>query len=222
MPSQILGGMSPKSYTHFITPASWHIAWKKFCEDTPTSPEVIRAHTLNFRANFKFSRLNFFKGTPSQMWCALASLGQSVTRVKFWGDSTPERPKCSLPQNGRLSWSIWVPITFLFVDQSSRYFFRQTWKGLWLIKYFSYLLYVDAFQRYSRSKSKVVRKRSEFWTVFSPSQILGGRPSKCYTHFITPASRHVPWKKFCEDTPTRLEVIGAHTLNFRPNLNFHD
>ena len=56
-PSQILGGMTPKSYTYFI-------AWKKFCEDTPTSPEVIRAHMLNFRPNFKFSGLNFFKGTP--------------------------------------------------------------------------------------------------------------------------------------------------------------
>ena len=43
-PSEILGGVSPISYTHFITAASWHIAWKNFCEDTPTSPEVIGAH----------------------------------------------------------------------------------------------------------------------------------------------------------------------------------
>jgi len=59
---------------------------------------------------------------------------------------------------------------------------------------------------------------------FLPSQISGGGPSKSYTHFITPASRHVAWKKFCEDTPTSPEVIGAHTLNFKPNfiLNFHD
>ena len=33
---------------------------KKFHEDTPTSPEVIEPNTLNFRPNFKFSRLNFF------------------------------------------------------------------------------------------------------------------------------------------------------------------
>ena len=33
---------------------------KKFHEDTPTSPEVIEPDTLNFRPNFKFSRLNFF------------------------------------------------------------------------------------------------------------------------------------------------------------------
>ena len=54
----------------------------------------------------------------------------------------------------------------------------------------------------------------------TPSQILGGRPSKSYTHFITPVFRHVPWKKFCGDTPTSLEVIGAHTLNFKPNFKF--
>ena len=144
-------------------------------------------------------------GPPSQMWCALASLGQSVMRVKIWGVSTPQRPKCSVPQNIHLSWSIWAPTTFLFVDQSSRSFFRQTWKGLWLIKYFSYLQYVDAFRRYPRSKSKVVRKRSEFWTFFSPSQILGGRPSKSYTHCITPPPGTSPGKSF----------VGIHPLAWK-------
>ena len=33
---------------------------EKFREDNPTSPEVIEAHTLNFKPNFKFSRLKFF------------------------------------------------------------------------------------------------------------------------------------------------------------------
>ena len=33
---------------------------EKFREDTHTSPEVIEAHTLNFKPNFKFSGLNFF------------------------------------------------------------------------------------------------------------------------------------------------------------------
>jgi len=55
---------------------------------------------------------------------------------------------------------------------------------------------------------------------FSPSQILWGRPSKIYTHFITPDSRHVVRIKFCEDTPTNWEVIGANTLNFKPNFKF--
>jgi len=56
---------------------------EKFREDTPTGPEVIGAHTLNFRPNFKFSPLNFFGGTPVPDGGALRSLGQSLTRVKI-------------------------------------------------------------------------------------------------------------------------------------------
>ena len=85
-----------------------------------------------------------------------------------------------------------------------------------MIKYFSDLRYVHPFRRYSRSKLKV----AEFWTFFSLSQILGGRPSKTYTHFIIPDSRHVVWKKFYEDIPTSSEVIEAHTVNFKPNFKF--
>jgi len=116
--------------------------------------------------------------------------------------------------------SVWAPITFSFVEQRSRNLFHQTGNGLWLIKYSTDLRYVDAFRRYSRPKSKVVRNRAEFWTIFSLSQISGGGPSKSYTHFITAASRHVAWKKFCEDTPTSPEVIRAQTLNFKPNFKF--
>ena len=89
-----------------------------------------------------------------------------------------------------------------------------------MIKYSSDLRCMDPLRRYSRSKSKVVRNRAEFWTFFSPSQILGGLPSKSYTHFITPTLRHVEWKKFCEDTPISPEVLFAHTLNFKPDFKF--
>ena len=84
-------------------------------------------------------------------------------------------------------------------------------------------MHVHPFRIYSRSESKVVRNRAQLWMFFSPFQILGGGaggPSKSYTHFITPASRHVVWKKFCEDTPTSPEVIGANTLNFKPHFKF--
>jgi len=40
---------------------------KKFGENIPTSPispEVIDVHTLNFKPNFKFSRLKKIGGTP--------------------------------------------------------------------------------------------------------------------------------------------------------------
>ena len=38
---------------------------ENFGEDIPASPDAIEAHTLNFKPNFKFSRLIFFSGgTP--------------------------------------------------------------------------------------------------------------------------------------------------------------
>ena len=66
---------------------------KKFGENipaSPISPEVIDVHKLNFKPNFKFSRLKFFlTGPPSQLGCALGSLGQSLARVKISGRSPP-------------------------------------------------------------------------------------------------------------------------------------
>jgi len=35
-----------------------------FCGDTFTGPKVIGVHTLNFKPNFKFSRLEFWGGDP--------------------------------------------------------------------------------------------------------------------------------------------------------------
>ena len=40
---------------------------ENFGEDIPTSPKVIEAHTLNFKPNFKFSRLQFLRD-PRQRW----------------------------------------------------------------------------------------------------------------------------------------------------------
>jgi len=82
-PSQILGGRPFENCTRVITPDLWHVDWKKFYEDTPTRPEVIVAHTLNFRPNCKFSRLKIFWGPPSHFGCALGSVGQSLARVKI-------------------------------------------------------------------------------------------------------------------------------------------
>jgi len=46
---------------------------QKFGENVPTIPEVIGAHTLDFKPNFRFSS-SFFGGPQSQIGCALASL----------------------------------------------------------------------------------------------------------------------------------------------------
>jgi len=50
---------------------------EKFRENTPTDLQVIGANTLNFRP-------------PSQLGCALGSLGQSLARVKISGAAPPE------------------------------------------------------------------------------------------------------------------------------------
>jgi len=73
-----------------------------------------------------------------------------------------------------------------------------------------------------RDQSRKLSKMALNFGRFSPSQILGSRPSKSYIHVMTPVARHVVWKMFCGDTPTSSEVIVAKTLNFKANLNFHD
>ena len=78
-PSQILEGRPSKSYSYVMTPASRHVVWKMFCGDTPTSPEVIVANTLNFRQHFKISRAKVFWGTPILIW---------VRAIKVWSISS--------------------------------------------------------------------------------------------------------------------------------------
>ena len=89
-----------------------------------------------------------------------------------------------------------------------------------MINYFSDFRFVDPFRRYSRSKSKVVKNREKFWTVFLPSQILGARPSEKCTQVITSGSRHVVWIKICDDISISSEFIDVYTLNFKPNFTF--
>ena len=110
--------------------------------------------------------------------------------------------------------------TFLFVDQNSPDFFHGMRKESLSITFLPDFGYLESFRRYSRSKSKVVKNRAEFRTFISLSQILGGRPSKSYTHAMTTASQHVVWKMFCEHILTRPEVIRPHTMNFKPNFKF--
>ena len=79
---------------------------------------------------------------------------------------------------------------------------------------------VNLFRRYSRSKSKVVSNRAEFWTLFRPPKFYGvGLPK--VIPMLSPLPHDVGvcrLEKFREVTPTKPEVIGAHTLTFRPNF----
>ena len=89
-----------------------------------------------------------------------------------------------------------------------------------MINWFSDFRYVDPFRRYSRSKSKVVRNRAKFWTIFLALLNVWGRAlQKLYpVYHSCLAARRL--KKFREDTPTSPEVIEPNTLNSRPNFKF--
>jgi len=61
----------------------------KFREVTPTTPNVIGAHMWNFKPNFKCSPLKFLRGPRPGLWCALASLRQTLARIKISVANTP-------------------------------------------------------------------------------------------------------------------------------------
>jgi len=79
-----------KLYPFYHPCTSRHVAWKMFYEDTSISPEVLVAHTLNFKPNFKFPRLKFFGGTPVPV-VVCASKAWSICNAckNFWGQHPP-------------------------------------------------------------------------------------------------------------------------------------
>jgi len=64
LPSQILGVRPSTKCTQVIAPGSRHVVWIKICDGIAINSELIDVYTLNFKANFKFSRLKNFGGTP--------------------------------------------------------------------------------------------------------------------------------------------------------------
>jgi len=64
LPSRILGGGTSENCTHVYHHCFAPRRPEKFHQDIPTSPEVIGVHTLNFKPNCTFSRLQFFGGFP--------------------------------------------------------------------------------------------------------------------------------------------------------------
>ena len=75
--------------------------------------------------------------------------------------------------------------------------------------------------RNTDKKSKAVRNRTEFWTIFCPHNFFGrgGGFQKLYpVYHSCLAARRL--KKFCEDTPNSPQVIVPNMLNNRPNFKF--
>jgi len=87
-------GRAFQNCTQFITPASRPVDWKSFVRIySQYNPEIIEHNTLNFRPNFKFSRLKFFGGggTPVPLGvCASKAWSISIARVKISGAAPPK------------------------------------------------------------------------------------------------------------------------------------
>ena len=155
---------------------------------------------------------------PSQLGCALGSLGQSVARLKISGRSTRNGRNVISRKISTLVGQYEPTELFCLWTKVHQIFFAQRPKGLWLITFFSDVRYVDPFRRYLRSKSNVVKNRAKILTFFWPSQFFWGQVfQKLYARYH-PCIGARRLEKFCEDTPTSPEVIEAHTLNFRPDF----
>ena len=104
--------------TDWPSPASAHPNW----EGVPPPKKIKswkfkiylkiqRVSPYNFRANGSILTKLFPDDVPRvrgrQLYCALASVGQSVSHVKIWGAAPPPQgSKYSLPKNVRLGGSI--------------------------------------------------------------------------------------------------------------------
>ena len=79
------GWINMRAITFSFVDQSLSRGLEKFVENIPNIPEVIGAHTLNCKPNFKFS--SFFLGggraPPSQFRYASASFLQSLARIKI-------------------------------------------------------------------------------------------------------------------------------------------
>jgi len=139
---------------------------------------------------------------------------------QFWWFKFRSQQRHLANQSGKLSetapkfhlgGSTLAPITFLFVDKSSRSFFAQCGRGC------SWSATFPIFDRLIRSGD--IRDQSGKLSEIVPNFALlnfRGRafPKSCAHPCL--AARHV--EKFRDVTPTSPKVIGANTLNFKPNF----
>jgi len=171
-----------------------------FCEDTPISPEI-------------------FEGGPRHTsGVRYQNLG-NLQRVYKFQVAEPPRGWNIVSPKIHLGGSILANKTFWFVDQSAPDFFVERGRN----RRRSHFFQISDIWSHSgdiRDQSRKLSKIALNFGLFSPSQILGGRPSKSFTHVMTPVQRHVVWKMFFGDTPTTPEVIVANTLNFKANFKF--
>jgi len=77
------GWINMRAITFSFVDQSLSRGLEKFVENIPNIPEVIGAHTLNCKPNFKFSSFFGLGGPQSQFGYASASFLQSLAHIKI-------------------------------------------------------------------------------------------------------------------------------------------
>jgi len=109
---------------------------EKSHEDINTNAEVILLHTLNFKANFKFSRLEFFGGPVPLQVCAIKAW--SISRAcKNLRAQHPLRAEILCPEKCPLGCVNMHLYNFFVCGPKFTGFFCPTWDGLRLSNYFA-------------------------------------------------------------------------------------
>ena len=160
--------------------------------------EVIEAQTLNFKPNFKFSRLFFFWGgdpVPLRV-CAIKAWSIS-SACKNLSSQHPLRAEILCPVICPLGWVNMHLYNFLVCGPKFTWFLLANVGGVAVDQLRFRFLMSRPVREIFAIKVESGQKSRRNLEVFWPSQILGGRPSKSYTHVMTPAWRHVVWKMFC-------------------------
>ena len=144
---------------------------EKFHEDIPTSPEVIGAHTMNFKPNFKFSRLQFFfwGGDPVPVWVCASKAWSISSACKTLRAQHPLFTEILCPEKCPLGWAFNMHLyNFLVCGPKFTRFLLSNVGGVVVDQLRFRFLMSRPVPEIFAIKSKVVRSRSEFWRFFDP------------------------------------------------------
>ena len=128
--SQILGGRPSKHCTQVITPGSRHVVRIKICDGIPIRSELIDVYTLNFKPNFKFSRLKFLGETPVPFGVCARWPWSISSACKNFRAQPPLKAKIQSAKKCALRWVNTQVNNFFVCGPKFKNFFSPTWEGL--------------------------------------------------------------------------------------------
>ena len=154
-----------------LTPPPRDTSSAKICRATPPNSEVINAPLLHFKPIFDPPLKKVVRKAPvlgegcaSKTWSFSSACTNLGMQHPLWAEICFSE-KCAWGM------STWAPITLFVLDGISQNFFLQR-----------------RFQRYLRSNSKVVVKRTKFWTFFVLPNFKGAVPPN-FVLALTPQPR---------------------------------